>query len=103
MAKETARFRVSDTSTVPLRGTLVRLTLLEGDPQLKDLKKAKLRLTSPSGESRVVQITDFFIGGGRMKQSHMDSYRMLDVIISNRDASGDGEPVGIGWAAEGPV
>lgn len=99
----TARFRVSDATEVPLRGFLLRLRLLEGKPQMKSLKKARLRLESPGGASRVVEIRDFAVMGGKATQERLERTQMLDVLISSEDAAGDGEPVRIGWTAVGPV
>lgn len=98
-----SRFRVSDATDVPLRGFLLRLRLLEGEPEIRALRGGKLRLESPGGESRVVDILDFARMGGKATQERLERTRMLDVVISAEDARGDDDPIRIGWTAVGPV
>jgi len=96
MASErTTRFRISDVARIPLRGTLLRLTVVEGKPDVKSLRRSKLRVESPDGATRDIAIRDFATMGGRPDQRHTDRYRMVDVVVSPAEAKG----VRIGWMA----
>jgi hypothetical protein len=99
------RFRVSDVAQVPLRGYLLRLRLLEGNPAIGDAKPGGwLRLEGPGAVARTVRIVDHSVTGGRQKQQRLSSLGELDVVISVDDARGpEGEPVEIGWTASGPA
>jgi hypothetical protein len=105
-AKKKARggafnFRVSDVVEVPLRGTLLRLRLVEGSPSMGDLGPgARLRLVSPGGEAREVSIDAHAVTGGAATQERLDRTRELDVVIGD---AADAVPVEIGWSATGPV
>lgn len=94
-------FRVSDVVEVPLRGTLLRLRLVDGTPSMDDLGVgAALRLRSPAGVERDVQVTAHAVTGGKPTQERLDRVGELDVLIDNGAA---GEPIEIGWMASGPV
>ncbi|MBR9991279.1 MAG: hypothetical protein KFH98_16065 [Gemmatimonadetes bacterium] len=96
-------FRVSDVLDVPLRGTVLRLRLVEGTPSMGDLGAGStLLLRSGSGEERTVTITGHATSSGRATQQRLDRTRELDVVISDHEA-GDGGLVGIGWLASGPT
>lgn len=102
MAKKTTtstyRFRVSDSLEVPLRGQLLRLRLIEGMPDMSELAPGKrIRLISPSGETREVTILDHSETGGRATQERLEKTRELDLVISI-DAARD---VDIGWFVTG--
>ena len=98
------RFNVSDALDVPLRGFLLRLRLLAGDPSVKDIGSGtRLRLISPDGRERVVTVTDKSLTGGRNTQERLEKTGQIDVLISSEDAYAGSDPVGIGWQAEGPV
>lgn len=106
MAKQGSefRFRVSDALVVPLRGMLLRLRVQEGTPSIKDLAPGRrLRLTSPTGESRELTITAHAATGGRQTQKRLEGLRELDVIVSDPTGSADVPAVDIGWVASGPV
>lgn len=92
------QFRVSDALEVPLRGFLLRLRLLNGDPSLKDIAPGKsIRLRSPSGRERVVVVKDYSLVQGVASQKRLDRTRELDILIDTPDAVLDGEVVDIGW------
>jgi hypothetical protein len=96
-------FRVSDVVDVPLRGTLLRLRVVDGTPSMNDLGVGSvLRLRSPQGAERRVRVTDHAVTGGRPTQARLERVRELDVLIADEDAGG-GEPVDIGWMASGPA
>jgi hypothetical protein len=98
------RFRVSDALAVPLRGYLLRLRLLDGVPALADVSPGrKLTVRSPEGVARTVSIKDLSITGGEMTQDLLERYGLLDVVISQPEASEGGEWIDIGWEASGPV
>lgn len=98
------RFRVSDAVMVPLRGLMLRLRLLEGTPSIKDVGVGRrLRLTSPSGESRELAIVAHSVTGGKQTQKRLDQVRELDVVVAEVDGATGGSPVDIGWVATGPV
>lgn len=98
------RFRVSDAVEVPLRGWLLRLRLVDGQASAGALAIGrKLRLTSPSGNERVVTITAHAVTGGRQTQARLDRTREMDVMIEREDAGSDATRVDIGWMALGPV
>lgn len=95
-------FRVSDVVDVPLRGTMLRLRVVEGTPSLTDLGVGRgLTLRTPAGEERSVRITAHSVTGGKPTQARLDRTGEFDVIV---DVAGlAGEPVEIGWMASGPV
>lgn len=96
-------FRVSDVVDVPLRGTMLRLRVVDGSPSMGDLGRGSvLRLRSPAGLEREVTITDHAVTAGKPTQKRLDRVRELDVIISDESASANG-PVEIGWMASGPA
>jgi hypothetical protein len=96
-------FRVSDALEVPLRGHMLRLRLLNGEPSMKDLAVGKtLRLESPSGETRDIPIVAHSVTSGMPTQKRLETNRELDIIVSSSDAK-DGSPIEIGWVASGPV
>jgi len=95
-------FRVSDALEVPLRGYLLRLKLVNGDPGLGDLAPGKqLTLKSPTGAERTIPIKDQAVTQGPASQSRLDRTREFDIIVENADAVVDGEVVDIGWTASG--
>lgn len=98
------RFRVSDALAVPLRGYMLRLRLLDGDPAIEDLGPGKsLRLTSPTGSVRTVRVKDFSVTAGNPTQAVFERNRLADVIISESDARANEDWIDIGWEASGPV
>jgi hypothetical protein len=98
------RFRVSDIVDVPLRGHLLRLRLVEGQPSIDDLAIGRrLRLASPAGTVRTVTITDHAVTAGRQTQQRIERTRELDVVISDEDAGRGDTAIGLGWIASGPV
>jgi hypothetical protein len=99
---EAFRFRVSDAVEVPLRGYLLRLRLLDGAPNLKELRPGRyLRLRAPDGSERLAKILDYAITGGHPTQARLERTRELDVVIAREDAVRGGRPVAIGWMVVG--
>lgn len=97
-------FRVSDALEVPLRGHMLRLRLLNGEPSMKDLAVGKtLRLASPTGETRDVPIVAHSVTSGMPTQKRLEANGELDVIVESRVATANGLPIAIGWVASGPV
>jgi hypothetical protein len=98
-------FRVSDVVDVPLRGTKLRLRLLEGTPSMKDLGVgAKLVLQTLSGEERRLQIVAHPASIGTATQKRLDRSRELDVLVTEDGAQpGVRIPAEIGWTVRGPV
>lgn len=98
------KFRVSDVANVPLRGVMLRLRLLDGEPSIKQLKRGgRLRLRGPDGVDRTVEILGNAATGGKPTQERLDDIGEVDVIVSIEDALKDETPVAIGWEALGPV
>lgn len=96
-------FRVSDVVDVPLRGTVLRLRVVDGTPSMSDLGAgSSLLLRSPDGAERRVTITGHSLTGGNSTQARLDRVRELDVLVADEDAAG-ADPVGIGWMATGPI
>lgn len=94
-----ASFRVSDVVPVPLRGYMLRLRLVDGEPAASALRPGRsLRLVGPDGGDRVVQIRGVAVPSGRARAraDRLSRMREIDVIV----AGSDGEPVRIGWTAE---
>jgi hypothetical protein len=101
---EPYEFRVSDAVEVPLRGYLLRLKLLRGEPAIGEIAPGKrIRLRSPEGIEGVVVIKDYSVTQGAPSQKRMDRTRELDVMIEGRDAVVNGRAVDIGWTASGPA
>jgi hypothetical protein len=95
-------FRVSDVVEVPLRGVMLRLRLVDGQPSMGDLGEgAKLLLRDARGTERSVRVAAHAVTGGRPTQKRLDRTRELDVIIEPEPA--DAPPIEIGWMATGPV
>lgn len=98
------RFNVSDVVAVPLRGTLLRLRLVDGTPSVKDLAVGrKIRVTSPGGESREVEIKAHTMTGGRQTQDRLERTREFDILVEGPAGSADPLAYDIGWTASGPV
>ena len=96
-------FRVSDSVAVPMRGYLLRLKLLNGEPGIADLGPGKrIKLRSISGRERVIAIKDNSVTQGPASQSRLDRTREFDIVIDAADGAIDGETVDIGWTAAGP-
>jgi len=98
------RFRVSDSLEVPLRGHLLRLRRVEGQPSMKELAPGStIRVSAPSGETRNVVILGHSATGGRATQLRLETTGELDIVIP-REQAGDGEQrIGIGWSVSGPA
>jgi hypothetical protein len=98
-------FRVSDVVEVPLRGTKLRLRLLDGNPSMKDLRTgATLLLRTLSGEERRLQIVAHPASVGTATQDRLDRSRELDVLVTDAGAKpGVRIPAEIGWTVSGPV
>lgn len=95
-------FRVSDVVEVPLRGTLLRLRVVDGTPSMTDLRVGStVRLRSPSGDERDVVVKAHSVTGGKARQERLDRTRELDLLIDTPPA--DQDPIEIGWMAHGPV
>ena len=95
--------RVSDVVDVPLRGTVLRLRVVEGKPSMSDLAVgSNLLLRSTAGAERTVTITAHAVSSGKASQARLDKVRELDVVISDAAAQG-ADPVEIGWIATGPA
>ena len=93
--------RVSDAYFVPLRGWMLRLTLLEGDCDPKTLEPgSSLRLVAPDGADRVVTVKGLSATGGRQNRERVEETREFDLVISPEDAVQDDRKVQIGWLAE---
>lgn len=91
-------FRVSDAVEVPLRGYLLRLKLIGGEPGLGDLTPGKnITLRSPAGKERVIPIKDQAMTQGVASQARLDRTREFDIIVEGNDAVVDGELAEIGW------
>ncbi|MGH7449397.1 MAG: hypothetical protein ACREK1_03880 [Longimicrobiales bacterium] len=96
-------FRISDVVQVPLRGTVLRLRVLEGTPSMSDVAVgSELQLRSPAGDQRTVTITAYAVTSGRASQARLDRVREVDVVVADPAAAADG-PVEIGWVATGPA
>lgn len=95
-------FRVSDVVDVPLRGTMLRLRVIDGSPSMSDLGVGStLRLRDTSGAEQDVVIRAHSVTAGRSSQKRLDATRELDVVIEPR--SDAAQPIEIGWTAHGPV
>lgn len=101
---EPFEFRISDAVEVPLRGYLLRLKLMSGDPALGDVAPGRrIRLRAPDGNEGVVTIKDYSVTQGAPSQKRMERTREVDVMIEGRDAVVNGRAVDIGWTASGPA
>jgi hypothetical protein len=97
------QFRVSDSLAVPLRGYLLRLKLVSGEPALGDIAPGKqITLRSPSGKERAVTVKDYSVTQGVPSQMRLDRTHELDLVIAAADAVVDNETVEIGWTVSGP-
>jgi hypothetical protein len=98
------RFRVSDSLRVPLRGHLLRLRLLDGQPSAGDLEVGRMiRLEGPDGLLRDVRIKGHSATAGVLSQARLDREREVDLVVEPEAAEVDGVPVQIGWHVAGPV
>ncbi len=95
--------QVSDSSSIPYRGHLLRLKIADGMPRMKDLKKgARLKVSGPDGRSGVVEILGFPSMAGRQTQERLERTRELDIVIPAHQSVIDGARIEIGWRA-GPA
>lgn len=98
------QFRVSDSVQMPMRGYLLRLKLLNGEPGIGDVSPGrKLRVSGPNGGERIIVIKDFSVTGGVQSQERLDRTRELDIVVESTDGMVNGEEIEIGWTASGPV
>ena len=96
------RFRVSDAVAVPLRGVMLRLKRVAGNPAVGALAPGStLRLQAPDGETRTVEVKALSLTGGRPTQDRLDRYGQADVVISPEEARMNGRSVEIGWFVVG--
>lgn len=93
-----SRFRVSDAYRIPLRGYMLRLKLVEGEPRLSVLKPGRrVTLRAPDGSKRAVRVVGLATTYGRPTEEGLRSKGEIDIVISEADAVGDGRVVAIGW------
>jgi hypothetical protein len=97
-------FRVSDVVDVPLRGTMLRLRLVDGTPSMKDLAVGStVVLRSPGGDERKVQVVAHARMSGWARQERLDRARELDLIVTPEGSQpGVQVPADIGWTVVGP-
>jgi hypothetical protein len=92
--------RVSDVVDVPLRGTMLRLRVAEGQPSMSDLGVgSRLRVRGMGGAEREVRIVAHAVTGGKPTQERLERTGELDVVVE--EVSGSQEPIEIGWMASG--
>ncbi len=95
--------KVSDSAVVPYRGHLLRLKVVEGTPEVKQLKAGtSLRVTGPHGQTGVVEILGLPTMAGRQTQERLERTREFDVVIPATQAVIDGARIDIGWTV-GPA
>lgn len=95
------RFHVSDVVRVPLRGYLLRLRLVQGDPELSALEPGKtIRLVGPDGAERTATVKALSVTQGRPSQARMEKKRELDLVVPPADVEGS-PPVEMGWSVVG--
>lgn len=100
----TFRFRVSDAVDVPLRGTLLRLRVLEGNPSMDDLGVgSELVLTDGTGAERRLQVVAHSLTGGVASQKRLDRTRELDVIVADAETQSRDVYAEIGWTVRSPA
>lgn len=98
------RFRVSDAASVPLRGYLLRLKLIEGEPSLDRLRTgATLTLQAPDGSEREIRVKAHSATAGRPSRDRLQATREVDIIISRADAGSEDQVVDIGWEVGPPA
>lgn len=98
------RFNISDVVSVPLRGTMLRLRLVEGTPSVKDLAVGRrIRVTSAAGESRELEIRAHTVTAGSQTQERLDRTREFDILVDGPGSAADGQACEIGWSVTGPV
>jgi hypothetical protein len=96
-------FRVSDSSSIPHRGHLLRLKLASGTPQMKRIKEGtRLRVRGPHGAEAVVDVIGLPAMAGRQTQERLERTRELDVVIPAEQAVIDGARIDIGWSVGPP-
>ncbi len=99
----TAVFRVLDALDHPHGGRILRLRLQEGDPPtVKELKGARLRATSPDGDTREVTVEGFAAFGGKPSDERLARSGRIDVRVLDADEKRD-PPVGMRWEVTGPL
>lgn len=98
-------FRVSDVVEVPLRGTMLRLRLVEGTPSMKELAVGStLSLRTFDGGTRRVRVVSHATASGRARQARLERERELDVIVAPEGGQPlTPVPAEIGWTVAAPA
>lgn len=100
---ESFELRVSDVVNVPLRGLLLRLKVVSGQPRTADIAVGrKLSVRSARGAEQTVRIVAHSITGGNVSQKRLDKVRELDVVVTS-DHAAELQLIDFGWAVHGPV
>lgn len=100
---EAFELRVSDVVDVPLRGLLLRLKVVSGQPRTGDIAVGrKLSVRGSSGAQQTVRIVAHSITGGNVSQARLDQVRELDVLVTS-DESTKLLPIDFGSTVFGPL
>jgi hypothetical protein len=87
-------FRVLDAMDAPHGGRIVRLRLQSGEaPSIGALKAARLRATSPDGQSTTLTVRGFAVFGGKPTDDRLARTGRIDIHVDEED----GPPVGLRW------
>jgi len=94
-ANDQPTFRVLDAMDAPHGGRILRLRLEAGEmPSIGALKGARLRATSPDGETGAARVRGFAIFGGRPSDERLARTGRLDLHV---EPEGSGPPIGLRW------
>ncbi len=85
-----ANFRVLDAIEAPYGGWFLKLRFEAGDaPTIRELKRAKLRVSSPDGTTSFeVEVKGFPLFGGRPSDDRLHRTGRVDIHVVPLDGSG---------------
>ena len=98
-----AIFRVLDSMEAPYGGWFLKLRFEAGDaPTIRELKNAKLRVSSPDGATAFeVAVRGFPLFGGRPSDDRLHRTGRVDIHVAPLD--GNGGAIGPRWKVSGPL
>jgi hypothetical protein len=100
---DTFRFSVIDALDAPHGdGRVLRLRVVDGEPRVRKLRRARLVASSPDGTSREVRVRGFPVFGGKPSDRRIRETGRVDVHVSDDGATG-APPISRRWILEGPV
>jgi len=101
--KHKAIFRVLDSMEAPSGGWFLKLRFEAGDaPTIRELKNAKLNVSSPDGATSFeVEVQGFPLFGGRPSDDRLHRTGRVDIHVKLPE--GNEGVIGLKWKVSGPL